>query len=236
MQIAEQSAGLATQCVACREVLVVPKSNFDDSPFVPMPADDSQTQQRRPLQNNQAFCFACGKVIDVRAEICPQCGVRQRQPTSATGKSRTTAGMLALFLGGLGVHRFYLGGIGHVLVGVIYLVFCWTFIPSIIAFVEALYFFCISDATFAANYADPMTSRHQQAATGRQPREQHDGDTRNLLIGSAVLIGAAVVVVWIIASLGSSSNVPEFDRVLLEKPQQSTVKPVGGSHMKMSLR
>ena len=43
---------------------------------------------------------------------------------------------LALFLGGLGAHKFYLGQIG---LGVLYIVFCWTFIPSIVALIEACF-------------------------------------------------------------------------------------------------
>lgn len=49
-------------------------------------------------------------------------------------KSSTTAVLLALFLGGLGAHKFYMGQTG---MGILYLVFCWTYIPSIIAFIEA---------------------------------------------------------------------------------------------------
>jgi len=48
-------------------------------------------------------------------------------------KNPTTAILWALFLGGLGAHKFYMGQTG---VGVIYLIFCWTYIPSIIAFIE----------------------------------------------------------------------------------------------------
>jgi TM2 domain-containing membrane protein YozV len=44
-------------------------------------------------------------------------------------KSKTTAGLLAIFLGGLGFHKFYLGQTGR---GILYLVFCRTWIPSII--------------------------------------------------------------------------------------------------------
>lgn len=47
-------------------------------------------------------------------------------------KDRTAAILLALFLGGFGAHRFYLGD----MIGIIYVVFCWTFIPSIVAFFE----------------------------------------------------------------------------------------------------
>lgn len=41
--------------------------------------------------------------------------------------------LLALFLGGIGAHKFYSGKVG---VGIVYLLFCWTFIPAIIAFIE----------------------------------------------------------------------------------------------------
>lgn len=43
--------------------------------------------------------------------------------------------LLAFFLGGIGAHKFYAG---KILPGVLYLLFCWTFIPGIIAFIEFL--------------------------------------------------------------------------------------------------
>ena len=43
--------------------------------------------------------------------------------------------VFALLLGGLGIHKFYSGKIG---MGILYLVFCWTFIPAIVAFIEAI--------------------------------------------------------------------------------------------------
>jgi TM2 domain-containing membrane protein YozV len=49
-------------------------------------------------------------------------------------KNPTTAVLLALFLGGLGAHKFYMGQTG---MGILYLLFCWTYIPSIIALIEA---------------------------------------------------------------------------------------------------
>ncbi|HGG58153.1 MAG TPA: NINE protein [Nannocystis exedens] len=48
-------------------------------------------------------------------------------------KDKNVAAILAFFFGGVGAHKFYLGQIGS---GILYLVFCWTFIPSLIAFVE----------------------------------------------------------------------------------------------------
>ena len=49
-------------------------------------------------------------------------------------KNGTTGMLLALFLGGIGVHRFYLKD-G---VGVLYLMFFWTFIPALVSLLEAL--------------------------------------------------------------------------------------------------
>ena len=61
----------------------------------------------------RAFCRACGKEIDARAAYCVHCGV----PTGAryydpTAKDWLVALLLAIFLGHLGVDRFYLGHIG----------------------------------------------------------------------------------------------------------------------------
>jgi TM2 domain-containing membrane protein YozV len=65
------------------------------------------------------------------------------------GKSRIAAALLALFLGWLGVHKFYLG---QILWGFVYLVFCWTFIPAIIAFIEFILFLVMSDEKFDQKY------------------------------------------------------------------------------------
>jgi TM2 domain-containing membrane protein YozV len=69
------------------------------------------------------------------------------KPTGA--KNRVIAIVLALLVGGIGVHKFYLGRIGQ---GILYLVFCWTFIPSIIAFVEAIIYVTMSDEAFTKKY------------------------------------------------------------------------------------
>ena len=64
-------------------------------------------------------------------------------------KSKTTAALLAFFLGGFGIHKFYLGKTGA---GVAYLIFSWTGIPSIIAFVEFILLLVMSDTEFNAKY------------------------------------------------------------------------------------
>lgn len=47
--------------------------------------------------------------------------------------------LLAFFLGGIGVHKFYAGKIGS---GILYMLFCWTLIPGFIAFIELIIALC----------------------------------------------------------------------------------------------
>ena len=64
-------------------------------------------------------------------------------------KNRTTAGILAILLGGLGVHKFYLGETG---MGILYLLFCWTSIPSLIGLIEGILYLTKSDEEFEKLY------------------------------------------------------------------------------------
>ncbi|HEX8711589.1 MAG TPA: NINE protein [Terracidiphilus sp.] len=44
--------------------------------------------------------------------------------------------LLAVFLGSFGAHRFYLGQNG---IAILYILFCWTLIPHLIALIEAFF-------------------------------------------------------------------------------------------------
>lgn len=72
-------------------------------------------------------------------------------PTSSqknkNAKSRVTAGLLAIILGGAGVHYFYMGAWGW---GLIYLLFFWAYIPAIVALVFGVHYLVISDEEFQA--------------------------------------------------------------------------------------
>lgn len=81
-------------------------------------------------------------------------------------KNRTTAGLLALFLGGIGVHRFYLG---KTITGFLYLIFCFTFVPALIAFFEALGLFFMSDEKFNQLYNGGEVIRDIQTGTRVSP-------------------------------------------------------------------
>lgn len=97
---------------------------------------------------DKVFCRACGNEILSSAEICPSCGTRQK--TGAGGRSRIAAALLAFFLGGLGAHKFYMGKPG---LGVLYILFCWTLIPSLIAFIEFIIYLYESDEKFEQRVA-----------------------------------------------------------------------------------
>jgi TM2 domain-containing membrane protein YozV len=132
------------------------------------------------------FCSACGAANSTATQFCPQCGTASQgaaaqapqgfgapqpnyaQPQQGFGqpqyqqpvygpapKSRVTAGLFALLLGGLGVHKFYLNKVG---LGILYVLFCWTFVPSVIALIEGIIYLTQDDATFSRNQGVPVSS------------------------------------------------------------------------------
>jgi len=64
-------------------------------------------------------------------------------------KDKNIATILALFLGGLGIHRFYLG---QPLIGILYLIFCWTFIPLCVSIIDFFAFIFMSQNRFNSKY------------------------------------------------------------------------------------
>lgn len=73
-------------------------------------------------------------------------------------RNRTVALLICFFCGGFGIHKFYLG---RNVQGILYLLFSWTLIPSIIAFFEFLGLCFMSDREFDAsfNYSSPELDR-----------------------------------------------------------------------------
>ena len=79
----------------------------------------------------------------------PQYQAPQQPYMPSKGKSKGVAIVLALFLGGIGVHKFYLGRGGQ---GVLYLLFCWTFVPSFLALIDFIVLLCMGDREFDQKY------------------------------------------------------------------------------------
>lgn len=97
-----------------------------------------------PKGPDEAYCSSCGNLIKQKAEICPSCGVRQRN-----GADKTALALLAFFLGGFGAHKFYLGKYWQ---GIFYVLFCWTGIPAVIAFIEFIIYVCTPSEQIAQKY------------------------------------------------------------------------------------
>jgi TM2 domain-containing membrane protein YozV/Tfp pilus assembly major pilin PilA len=97
------------------------------------------------LETEEKLCSSCHAVIHKNAKICPQCGVRQKM----RGANKKVLLLLTFFLGGLGIHRFYLG---DYLLGIFYFLFFWTMIPFIIALVEFIDFIFTSSEKIEDNY------------------------------------------------------------------------------------
>lgn len=123
-----------------------------------------------PGNESVGVCTCCGKFVceecrvDYQGKIvCKDClssgrtnnqsnaGVIvnnvQQQPyyapvTARRLRDKVTAGVLALLLGSFGAHHFYLGNTG---LGILYLIFCWTGIPTIAGIIEGIIYLCQSD-------------------------------------------------------------------------------------------
>ena len=105
---------------------------------------------------NEKFCSECGAVINAKAEICPKCGIRQSPPplncidaVAPNGRSKLAAALFAFFLGGLGIHKFYLGRIGW---GIAYILFCWTGIPALMGIIEGILLLVMRNEDFNRKY------------------------------------------------------------------------------------
>ncbi len=81
-------------------------------------------------------------------------------------KSKIAAALFAFFLGWLGAHRFYLNQPGR---GVLYLLFAWTFIPSLISLIDFIMFLSMHDDQFDRKY-NPQLYERRQLDRGRQGR------------------------------------------------------------------
>jgi TM2 domain len=122
-----------------------PSIIMSESPSTASNVREGETRTKGP---DEKFCQECGCVIRVKAEICPKCGVRQASG-SPSGRNRVVAALFALILGWFGIHKFYLGKVGQ---GVLYLLFCWTFVPLVISLIEGIVYLTMTDGDFAAKY------------------------------------------------------------------------------------
>lgn len=127
---------------------------------------DCQGTRCNELPNGKYRCLYCGSTFAVESskqdgqqptpqQVQPQViyiqqPVQNQPQTARTGsRTRTTAVVLALLLGGIGGQFFYLG---KTMLGVLCLIFCWTWIPYIVAIIHMILLLCMSDDEFDRKY------------------------------------------------------------------------------------
>lgn len=112
----------ATECKYCGEAITVQQPQYQQGPQYQQPQYQQTPQYQQPYYQQS-----------------PQYSV---PPYS---KSKTTAGILAILLGGFGIHKFYLG---RIVLGVLYLLFFWTYVPSIIGIIEGIIYLTSNEEKF----------------------------------------------------------------------------------------
>lgn len=115
-----------------------------------------------PIEVNRTHCKYCGGQYNFPSQTTTQSSNTGAQPTPhfhspvhnelAPGidpswpiKSKGLAAFLAFFFGGLGIHKFYLG---QPWMGLLYFVFGWSAIPSVIGMLEAIVYLLQSKHNF----------------------------------------------------------------------------------------
>ena len=102
-------------------------------------------------ENGVSQCVSCGaNLISPSAPVMPPPPAYQTYPQPPiSSKSKSTAGILGILLGGIGAHKFYLGETG---MGILYLLFSWTGIPLIVGLIEGIIYLTQSDQEFASKH------------------------------------------------------------------------------------
>ena len=83
------------------------------------------------------YCRDCGTKLNEETNKCPKCDETSKKEESIQSKSRLKAGLLGIFLGGLGFHNFYLGNTGRGISQII-VTFCTCFTGFVWGFVEGV--------------------------------------------------------------------------------------------------
>ena len=120
LQVPEEDVGRRVACPRCGRQLIARAGNgppprqaddnlprHDDVPEV-VAVDEDDRRSRA----DRKYCTECGARLARQARYCAECGAprAERDPVLTDANSKkTTAGILAILVGSLGVHKFFLG-------------------------------------------------------------------------------------------------------------------------------
>jgi TM2 domain-containing membrane protein YozV len=152
-----------TTCPKCRQTFLLDDASDSRSPERELawtfqvkgesgaapPVRESIGHQKGDFSSSpeSRFCSTCGQKIHAKAEICPKCGVRVAPPPGAVNKVALL--LITFLLGGIGGHKFYQK---KYLAGVLYLLFFWTYIPTLAALIEFIIYACKSEEELQQKY------------------------------------------------------------------------------------
>ena len=114
-----------------------------DDDFKDKSVDFLESKRQNFIEQLEVFNLATKSFINTKFKLA----VKNK-------KEKNTAVLLSLFLGGIGVHKFYLGINGH---GFLYLVFSWTFIPLILSLFNFFSLLFMSNDKFNTEYNPAYT-------------------------------------------------------------------------------
>ena len=121
------------------------------------------------LNPNQVVCVKCGSAVEAIPKRSssgtgfidalnnltkPQSANRSSVKSGSTNKNKIVAGILAILLGGIGIHKFYMGSWGWGVVYVIAGLLTWGILTGIASLVEGILLLIMSDEKFAEKYPD----------------------------------------------------------------------------------
>ena len=85
------------------------------------------------------------KGVAASGKVTPKYATSRTSLPAKKMKSRVTTSLLAILLGGLGIHFFYLEAWGW---GLISILLCWTYLPAIVGLILGIRYLTISDKEF----------------------------------------------------------------------------------------
>ena len=112
-------------------------------------------------RKGDGFCPNCGAEVSAAQVVCVKCGIALKHfavPGGSDGKKdKAVAGLLAIFLGALGIHEFYLGNNTSAIIRLAITVLTCGWggaILGVISLIEGIIYLTKSDEEFQAIYVE----------------------------------------------------------------------------------
>ena len=141
-------------CPHCKKAFPFGENSVpDEQPLAACAAQPGAAPSATPVgdpDSQYKYCPKCGLRQHISALRCPKCDVAVPAAAAAGGLSKVALLLITFFFGGIGGHKFYQK---KYLWGFVYLLFCWTSIPSLVAFVEFIIYACRSEQDLQQRYS-----------------------------------------------------------------------------------